>query len=91
MAFRNNFRDSNILGDSGTCAHAQRGTMRMTYYELRPVHLQSIFHEEQGTASVRELCGLSAHVGRERELSLVFPHLRSIAICPCTCTIASKF
>ena len=39
--------------------------------------------KEQGTACVRELCGwkgLSAHVGRERELSHTVHNLRSIAI-----------
>ena len=34
MAFRNKFRDSNICGDYGTCAHAQRETAWMTYYDL---------------------------------------------------------
>ena len=30
MAFRNNFHDSNVGGDSGTCMHVQLGTARMT-------------------------------------------------------------
>ena len=30
LAFRNNFRDSEICGNSGMCMHAQPGTVQMT-------------------------------------------------------------
>ena len=80
MAFRNNFGDSVV---TPVRARMQTGIMKSD------TCLRSIFHEKRGTASVRELCGwkgLSAHIGRERELLHMFPHPPSIAIRPYMCT-----
>ena len=56
MAFRNNFRDSNIRAlATRTCAHAQRGLRGVMNSDECVCDRFSM--KERGTACVRELCG----------------------------------